>query len=364
MSGTEKNIYAGGNTARGFYHFYDSLLTEMDRISILSNSPRSLTASLIKELGSLALYEGHDVEWIHCASHNEYMDGILIRDLKLGILDHAGLRKVDLTELGPKLEIVNFDMLPTEEGYIIQRELLLNREAEFSQKAYDTFDKALKIHDEWEYYYINHMKFDEANVVTQELTDLFFGTASKPKTSLVRHLFFGAATPSGAIDYIQDLTKSISNRYFIKGRPGSGKSTMLKKFAAAAEQKGFDVDVFHCGFDPNSLDMVLLPELSIAIFDSTAPHEYFPSRETDEIVDMYERTIEAGTDEKYADELSEIIRRYSSAMKEATSYLLDAQNILNELDQLEMNSVSEERWDAVMKVTIEIAKKLFLVKTM
>lgn len=48
-----------------------------------------------------------------------------------------------------------------------------------------------------------------------------------------------------------------------------------------------------------SLDMVLLRELDIVIFDSTAPHEYFPDRDNDEVVDMYEITVTPGTDEKY-----------------------------------------------------------------
>src|SRR5690606_34119962 len=100
-----------------------------------------------------------------------------------------------------------------------------------------------------------------------------------------RRLFFGAATPKGAVDYIQELTASLKRRIFIKGRPGSGKSTMLKKLAAAAESRGIAVQVFHCGLDPHSLDMLIFPELSTAIFDSTAPHEYDPNRGGDEILD-------------------------------------------------------------------------------
>ena len=45
---------------------------------------------------------------------------------------------------------------------------------------------------------------------------------------------------------------------------------MLKKLAKAAEEKGFEVEVYHCGFDPNSLDMVIVRELGFAIL--IAPH--------------------------------------------------------------------------------------------
>ena len=102
---------------------------------------------------------------------------------------------------------------------------------------------------------------------------------------------------------------------------------MLKGLAATAEKRGFDVDIFHCGFDPNSLDMLIFPELSLAIFDSTAPHEYFPNKSGDQILDMYERAIQPGTDEKFASELGPIQQRYSEKMKEATSYLAKSQEI-------------------------------------
>ena len=96
------------------------------------------------------------------------------------------------------------------------------------------------------------------------------------KPSKVQHRFLGAATPVGAVDFVPNLTEDVPKRYFIKGRPGSGKSTMLKKIVAEGEKRGFDIEVYHCGFDPNSLDMIIIRELGIAIFDSTAPHEILP----------------------------------------------------------------------------------------
>ncbi|MBL1704179.1 hypothetical protein ELE02_33765, partial [Klebsiella pneumoniae] len=147
--------------------------------------------------------------------------------------------------------------------------------------------------------------FNKANELTDELIQKLF-TNEGGKQSTVKHRFLGAATPKGAVDFVPNLTEGLPQRYFIKGRPGSGKSTMLKKLAKVAEEKGFDVEVYHCGFDPNSLDMVIVRELGFAIFDSTAPHEYFPSRGGDEIIDMYDLIVAPGTDEKYATEIRDV----------------------------------------------------------
>jgi len=171
------------------------------------------------------------------------------------------------------------------------------------------------------------MDFAKADRIAEELIrELFAGHGSETPVR-GRRLFFGAATPKGAVDYIPNLTAPLKRRIFIKGRPGSGKSTMLKKIAAAAETSGIDVQVFHCGLDPHSLDMLIFPGLSTAIFDSTAPHEYYPDRDGDEILDMYERAMTPGTDDAYADELAAIRQRYSAQMREATSHLAEAEAI-------------------------------------
>jgi hypothetical protein len=78
--------------------------------------------------------------------------------------------------------------------------------------------------------------------------------------------------------------------------------------------------------------MVIIPEKSIAIFDSTAPHVYFPERENDEMIDMYKRCIMPGTDEKFADEIERTTRSYKDKMKEAISYLAEAKDLRDKLE--------------------------------
>ena len=124
------------------------------------------------------------------------------------------------------------------------------------------------------------------NEVTAKFIDENIPTALVGTNPTVKHRFFGGATCKGAVDYVPELIELVGKRFFIKGRPGSGKSTMMKKIVAAAEQKGYDVDVYHCGFDAQSLDMVMVRELDWGIFDSTAPHEYFPSCEKEHVIDV------------------------------------------------------------------------------
>jgi hypothetical protein len=100
------------------------------------------------------------------------------------------------------------------------------------------------------------------------------------------------------------------------------------------EKRGFDVEVYHCGFDPDSLDMVIVRELGSVVLDSTAPHEYFPHRKGDEIVDLYDAYIKPGTDERYEKELQKISALYKDKMRSATEFFNQAyetQGALNDL---------------------------------
>lgn len=337
MAGKTKNYYAGGNTARGFHHFYDSNLQGLDRLFILKGGPGTGKSSLMKSIASKFSEQGYDIELLHCSSDNESIDGVIIPELKTGIVDGTAPHVIEPKAPGAVEQYVNLGCAWDAQKLSLHKQEIQEvsgQIAESFQEAYALFSQALSIHDEWEKIYIENMDFEQANQLTHELIDRLFSDKKLAKQPDVRHRYLGAATPKGAVDFIQNLTEDVGKRYFIKGRPGSGKSTMLKKLASEAEQRGFDVEIYHCGFDPNSLDMVTVRELGFAIFDSTAPHEYFPERANDEIIDMYERAITPGTDEKYADELQEISLRYSNKMKEAISSLAKAKTLHDRLEKI------------------------------
>lgn len=64
----------------------------------------------------------------------------------------------------------------------------------------------------------------------------------------------------------------ISRIYILKGGPGCGKSTFMKKLADAAVGAGGEAELIYCSSDPSSLDAVLLRDFKIAVVDGTSPH--------------------------------------------------------------------------------------------
>jgi hypothetical protein len=342
MKGKIINFYAAGNTARGFANQFESSLQGLDRVYILKGGPGTGKSTLIRSIGEEMNSRGFDIWFIHCASDNGSLDGVIIPALKLGIVDGTAPHVIEPKLPGAVEEYVNLGEAWNSESLSQRKEEIAGLQESIRQaydKAYAGFAEALRIHDEWEKIYIGRMNFEAADQLTQELTRLFYGDSKLGKEASVYHRFLGAATPKGAADFVPNLTEDVAKRYFIKGRPGSGKSTMLKKLAAEAESRGYDTEIYHCGFDPNSLDMVILRELGIAIFDSTAPHEYFPDRDTDEIIDMYDRCIAPGTDERFAAEIADISARYRAKMKESTGFLAEAKSYHDELEAIYVSAM-------------------------
>lgn len=86
--------------------------------------------------------------------------------------------------------------------------------------------------------------------------------------------FLGANSPSGFYSLYPQLIPPESARaiYILKGGPGCGKSTLMRRVAEEMDRAGIEQEYILCSGDPESLDALLLPQLKIALVDGTAPH--------------------------------------------------------------------------------------------
>lgn len=93
------------------------------------------------------------------------------------------------------------------------------------------------------------------------------------------HFFAGANTAQGFFTCFEDIVPKAERKrmYYIKGGPGVGKSTMMRRIAQAAEEKEMRVEYFHCSSDPDSLDGIALPDIGAGMMDGTSPHVYDPA---------------------------------------------------------------------------------------
>lgn len=90
--------------------------------------------------------------------------------------------------------------------------------------------------------------------------------------------FLGSNSAYGFYSCYEHLASADNGDFLwvIKGGPGCGKSTFMKKIAREAEKQGFLVEYIYCSGDPDSLDGIYIPDLHTAYTDGTSPHVQEP----------------------------------------------------------------------------------------
>ena len=92
------------------------------------------------------------------------------------------------------------------------------------------------------------------------------------------HFFLGANSPTGFYSLYDQLInlEEAEEVYILKGGPGCGKSSLMRRVGQAMEEHGLEVEYIDCSGDPDSLDAVVIPALKTAVVDGTAPHVVEP----------------------------------------------------------------------------------------
>ena len=102
--------------------------------------------------------------------------------------------------------------------------------------------------------------------------------------------FLGCSSPEGFHSFFGELcpTHSGGYTYIIKGGPGTGKSSLMKRINSALIDAGIETELIYCSSDPASLDGVYAPALNCWIADGTSPHTLEPKYPgaAQEIVDL------------------------------------------------------------------------------
>lgn len=308
-----RKYFAGANTASGYVDLLEKNIYDVDKIYTLSGESKKQKTEIMAEVLKKAEEKHNNMECIISPFNIKDISGIIFRDTKTAILDY------DIYTGEKKTDNIDIDIGKRKENTVIAE--LSQKEQASLDKLYDAYEKGKIIHDEWEKIYHGNMDFVRLEAYGKGIIDELIKKKSDNAGTQKYERFFGASTPDGSVNYIDNLTENLSARYFIKGRPGTGKSTFLKKLAKKAQENGYDTEIYYCSFDKNSLDMVIVPELSFCVFDSTAPHEMFPETQRDNILDFYEESGLLGVDEKCENELLDVSKRYKQKVAEGMAYL-------------------------------------------
>ena len=175
---------------------------------------------------------------------------------------------------------------------------------------------------------------------------------------VIKKMFPGAVTYQGFYSYYHYIIEPNARHiYVIKGGPGVGKSTFMKKLGQEMLAAGYDIEYHCCSSDNNSIDGLVIPALGVALLDGTAPHVVDPKNPgaVDEIINLGE----------YWDEpmirqfKKEIISCNHQVSRCFQALYLSLKELKNAMDEWEFYIEPYQNWNHINQLLFKVEKDLF-----
>lgn len=273
--GKLKKVFPGGNTSRGFFSYYDYLIKpDATRILVLKGGPGVGKSTFMRYIGEQMLDKGYDVEYHCCSSDNGSLDGVCIPSIGVALLDGTAPHVVDPKNPGAVDEIINLGEYWNEDNIRENKDLVLKsnkRVGRLFKIAYSQLNEAKAIKDEVDSYYAEAINMGGVNgiihsIAADILEDVIEDNQLQfEKEAFARHLFATALTPKGQVHYLETILEGIQKLYFITGDASTIGSQVAGTIAQAMHMHGLNTEVYHCALEPTAVDLVVVPELKVAV---------------------------------------------------------------------------------------------------
>lgn len=269
--GSIKEVFPGGNTYKGFHSFYDYIISndEANKIFCIKGGPGVGKSSFMKAIAKEFVELGYDVELHHCSSDNNSLDGVVIKQAKVALLDGTAPHVVDPKNPGAVDEILNFGDFWNEEGFKLERETILSLNKEIKclfNSSYHYLMGAKELQDDIEIAAEEAVDKAKYSKLVLDLKDeLTYSLTISGGAGKERHLFDSALTPDGLVDYIETIIPDSFKCYLFEGISTKSTSDLLSILAKDYLIKGYDVELYHQPLNPERIQTVIVEKLGIAL---------------------------------------------------------------------------------------------------
>lgn len=276
MQGSIKKVFPGGNTSEGFFSYYRYLLEKgTKRIFVLKGGPGVGKSTFMKKIGQQMVEFGHDVEFHHCSSDSNSLDGIALLSAGIVMVDGTAPHIIDPKYPGGLDEIINMGEYWDADALQVNRDKIIastNEVSRFFARGYRFLNAAKAIAENITATHTQCMDFVSVNKETGILDKVLLDHTYLPEThhsgGNERHLFSCAYTPEGFVDFTDSILQGIRSVYYLEGAMGTGKSTYMKKIADRAVEFGLDVEIYHTPLIPDKIGTIIIKEVSMALTTS------------------------------------------------------------------------------------------------
>ncbi|WP_129596060.1 hypothetical protein [Anaerophilus nitritogenes] len=268
-NGRIKRVFPGGNTSKGFYSYYDQIIDSQTRkLWIIKGGPGVGKSSFMRKIGYDISKIGYDVEFHQCSSDYDSLDGIVIPDLKIAMIDGTAPHIVDPKYPGAVDEILNFGQFWNEHGIQKHKDAIIRISKETSQcfkRAYQFFAAAKLIRDDIYNIYGEALEKRKLDQTLAKFKQNLFNHLDYNEEGKIRHLFGSAFTPKGYVDHYETILEGMNTIYYIDGRYMDAMSEFIENIAYEARTRGLNVEVYHEPLDEKNIQTLIIPLLQVGI---------------------------------------------------------------------------------------------------
>ncbi len=356
-NGKIRHMFPGGNTSEGFYSYYDYILPqdEATRIFIIKGGPGVGKSTFMKQSGQDLLKEGYDVEFMHCSSDPESLDGLVIPALKVALIDGTAPHIVDPKNPGAVDEIIHLGDFWDEDGMKSNREDIMKANNEVGRlfaRAYRYLKAASYVYEDNIKIYELASNRQQANIIAYRIIEDIFGDEKAAENEGgTRCLFASAITPSGLKNYLPSILNT--NRLIVlKGHKGTGREVLLEKIVEAAVIRGYYVECYYCPMTPEKLEHIVIPGKDISIATSSRYHVVLTEDRENYNLDDY---LDAAVIKYYKDIAEYNKLEFEGLLNRAILTIQKAKKVHDEMEQYYIHNMD---FNALQKCRRETVKKI------
>ncbi|MDO4219380.1 MAG: hypothetical protein Q4C78_05285 [Synergistaceae bacterium] len=270
--------FLGVSSSNGFYGYFQLLANEPDLyLYLLKSGPGCGKSSLMKEIASIAFDNNQTAELIHCSSDPNSLDGVILWDKKIAILDATSPHSVEPITPGMMQEVISLYHTINKEKLSLNKKDLIDQAKRYKyyhkQSGSALANAANLLRNNLQtasIFYDDDKISNYANNLAKKLITVKDDCSAGHKYSR----FFSAITPRGIIFYEDSLRALAEQIYVIEDDYGVCSNSILKTICNYAIDAGNDVFCCGCPLLPEEkIDFLIIPDLSLAFVTSNSWHK-------------------------------------------------------------------------------------------
>lgn len=318
--GRLKHTFVGCNTPKGHISFAEGDLSGLQRVFMLLGAQGCGKSGVIARIAKSLRERGLDVELWQSAEEGGAPEGVIIPELAAAVVDAGFMEYIHPQNPGVVEEFYNLgdcwdqDKLRQNHREIKQLNAAIKENMLREAGLLTVYSQSRE-----KFYAAQNIKLSESEL--DEVCNALAGELFGLQNLQIRRFFAVAYTADGTQSYAQELSAACKRRFLLCGDTPA----VLQRIYEESVSRGHSVDLYYDPLQPERLQMVILPQLSLALADINLPG--LEPLYTDELIKLggnYDRPAAQPGEQAAEEELREMLRGGVEDLNRLSAYYTEA----------------------------------------